>query len=90
MNFLQLVTSDLLLSIELLALFSIGFYLLLAITSFPKRASLSGPLGSKLSRTIKIKQIGAERQLASKSFPVGFAFCTIVGVGSVISPRALR
>ena len=77
-NLLQLIMSDGVLSLELLALFAIGFYLIASISAFPKRVgSYASYSKSAALRSSKLRP---------SNLQIGFNFATIVGVGAVVSP----
>jgi len=71
-SILQLITSDSVFLVEILAFFAIGFYLIVSIAAFPKR------VGSLLdySNLLPIKP----------DFQMEFKLATVVGVGAVMSP----
>lgn len=75
-TFLQLIMSDGIFSLELLALFAIGFYLILAIMAYPSGISTRHLSYDKMA---KIKTDPALLQ-------IGFNLGTILGVGAVVSP----
>ncbi len=86
-TFLQLIMSDGVFTLELLALFAVGFYLILAIMAYP--TSIASKRGIS-RRCVSFSRLSSDRLVTLESVPtflkIGFRLGTVNGVGAVVSP----